>query len=151
MAFAFIENQAITRYPVGLFDIRRKYPNVSFPSNTEGVNWDDFGVVIVNSTPRPSIDYRTQKVEETTPSFDGEQWNQTWEVSTLSAEEQELILENQKAVVRSERNGRLASCDWTQLPDAPVNAAEWATYRQDLRDISDQPGFPWEVAWPEEP
>lgn len=54
----------------------------------------------------------------------------------------------QAATVRSERNRRLAACDWTQLPDAPVDRQAWATYRQDLRDVSSQPGFPWNVEWP---
>lgn len=37
--------------------------------------------------------------------------------------------------VRRERNTRLAACDWTQLPDAPVDSQVWATYRQQLRDF----------------
>ena len=53
--------------------------------------------------------------------------------------------------VREDRNQRLASCGWTQLPDAPVDAAAWATYRQELRDISSQAGFPWTVVWPLKP
>ena len=58
---------------------------------------------------------------------------------------------DQAASVRSERNRRLAACDWTQLPDAPVDRQEWATYRQELRDVSSQTGFPWNVVWPSEP
>jgi hypothetical protein len=53
--------------------------------------------------------------------------------------------------VRDDRNKRLADCDWTQLPDAPVDTATWAAYRQELRDVTAQAGFPWEVVWPEEP
>jgi len=53
--------------------------------------------------------------------------------------------------VRTDRNKRLADCDWTQLPDAPVDASAWATYRQDLRDVSAQPSFPWDISWPEQP
>jgi hypothetical protein len=52
--------------------------------------------------------------------------------------------------VRSDRNIRLAACDWTQLPDAPVDAAAWATYRQQLRDITEQPN-PFEIVWPTAP
>lgn len=54
------------------------------------------------------------------------------------------------ADVRRERNARLADCDWTQLPDAPVDAASWATYRQELRDITTQTD-PFNIIWPEEP
>jgi len=50
--------------------------------------------------------------------------------------------------VRSERNRRLAASDWTQVSDAPVNQAAWAIYRQALRDIPEQSGFPHFVEWP---
>lgn len=53
--------------------------------------------------------------------------------------------------VRAERNNLLASCDWTQLPDAPVDQTAWAFYRQCLRDITNQEGFPTNVVWPEKP
>lgn len=62
--------------------------------------------------------------------------------------------EAQAAVVRAQRAGKLAACDWTQLDDTPLTNAkklEWATYRQALRDISAQPGFPWNVEWPVAP
>lgn len=39
--------------------------------------------------------------------------------------------------MRTRRNELLVSSDWTQLPDAPVNAAAWADYRQQLRDFPD--------------
>jgi hypothetical protein len=55
------------------------------------------------------------------------------------------------ATVRAERNARLAACDWTQVADAPVNSAAWANYRQSLRDIPLQVGFPWEIVWPTSP
>lgn len=55
-----------------------------------------------------------------------------------------------EAIIRAERNRRLADCDWTQLSDAPIDAAAWAAYRQALRDITGQAGFPWAVAWPSE-
>lgn len=57
----------------------------------------------------------------------------------------------QAALVRSDRKARLAECDWTQLADAPVDGAAWAVYRQELRDIPSQAGFPWNVIWPVEP
>lgn len=53
--------------------------------------------------------------------------------------------------VRTDRNKRLAESDWTQLPDAPVDKEVWAAYRQDLRDVSSQAGFPWNMTWPEAP
>jgi hypothetical protein len=52
---------------------------------------------------------------------------------------------------RAERNRLLTASDWTQVADAPVDQAAWAAYRQALRDIPDQPGFPHDVAWPTKP
>ena len=53
--------------------------------------------------------------------------------------------------VRASRATKLAECDWTQVADAPVDKAVWATYRQALRDITAQSGFPWTVTWPDAP
>ena len=53
--------------------------------------------------------------------------------------------------VREQRNNLLSNNDWTQLVDAPINASLWATYRQALRDITSQPGFPHNVTWPTAP
>ena len=55
------------------------------------------------------------------------------------------------AEVRTERDAKLAETDWTQVADAPVDKTTWATYRQALRDIPSQAGFPNEVIWPVEP
>lgn len=55
------------------------------------------------------------------------------------------------AEIRTERDAKLTHSDWTQVADAPVDQAAWATYRQALRDIPSQAGFPNEVVWPVEP
>jgi hypothetical protein len=52
---------------------------------------------------------------------------------------------------RSKRNQLLAASDWTQVADAPVDQAAWATYRQALRDITAQAGFPADINWPVAP
>lgn len=43
--------------------------------------------------------------------------------------------------IKNWRNAELAASDWTQLPDAPVDKAAWATYRQALRDLPAQGGL----------
>jgi hypothetical protein len=54
--------------------------------------------------------------------------------------------------VRHKRAVLLAATDWTQLPDVmSARAAQWADYRQALRDVTSQPGFPHEITWPTEP
>ena len=56
------------------------------------------------------------------------------------------------AFIRDERDALLIQTDWTQLPDVPESTREaWADYRQALRDIPQQAGFPHEVVWPEPP
>ena len=55
------------------------------------------------------------------------------------------------AAARARRDSLLAASDWSQLPDAPADNAAWASYRQALRDVPDQPGFPADIAWPEAP
>jgi len=55
------------------------------------------------------------------------------------------------AQVRAERDRLLAESDWTQVPDAPVDSTAWADYRQALRDVPQQAGFPNDVTWPEQP
>jgi hypothetical protein len=52
---------------------------------------------------------------------------------------------------RTERNKLLSESDWTQVADAPVDKAAWATYRQALRDVPNQTGFPSEITWPDAP
>lgn len=56
--------------------------------------------------------------------------------------------------VRKDRAEMLSRCDWTQMPDAPLTAEQkqaWLDYRQALRDLPTQPGFPWDVTWPTAP
>jgi hypothetical protein len=53
--------------------------------------------------------------------------------------------------IRGERNLLLMNSDWTQVADAPVDQAAWAEYRQELRDITEQEGFPDNVIWPVRP
>jgi len=53
--------------------------------------------------------------------------------------------------LKARRGRRLQNSDWTQVPDAPVDAEAWATYRQELRDLPDNTTDPREVVWPTPP
>jgi hypothetical protein len=53
---------------------------------------------------------------------------------------------------REKRNQLLIETDWTQLPDVPENIkSEWVAYRQALRDVPQQPDFPYNIIWPDKP
>jgi hypothetical protein len=52
---------------------------------------------------------------------------------------------------RNIRDIKLQVSDWTQVPDAPVDQAAWAIYRQELRDLPANTTDPRNVTWPEEP
>lgn len=59
--------------------------------------------------------------------------------------------EEQAKSIRTSRNEKLKECDWTQVADAPVDKEAWAAYRQALRDVTSQVGFPWDIIWPNDP
>ena len=61
---------------------------------------------------------------------------------------------DQAKSVRSTRDTKLAECDWRVIKAAETAAtldAAWATYRQALRDVTTQTGFPWTITWPDAP
>ena len=56
--------------------------------------------------------------------------------------------------IRTKRNKLLSDSDWTQVLDSPLSIEQkqaWATYRQELRDITTQSGFPVDVVYPTKP
>jgi hypothetical protein len=57
----------------------------------------------------------------------------------------------QAATVRTQRTEKLKDSDWTQLADSTADKTAWATYRQALRDVPAQAGFPWTISWPDAP
>jgi hypothetical protein len=60
-------------------------------------------------------------------------------------------LKQQIGYLRARRDDLLAASDWAMTPDAPTDKPAWIAYRAALRDIPQQPGFPYDVAWPEKP
>ena len=57
----------------------------------------------------------------------------------------------QAKAIREQRNTKLSECDWTQLADSSADKTTWATYRQALRNVPSQDGFPWTIEWPTQP
>jgi hypothetical protein len=140
---------SLDRYPYTLTDLRRSVANVSFPKVIDDATAASFNCLPVTPAVQPEDDYRFNL--ERTAIKDGANWVEQW-IQTPATQEQIDDRTTAKAAdIRDDRNRRLADCDWTQLPDAPVDHTEWATYRQALRDVSSQPGFPWSVEWPQQP
>jgi Phage tail assembly chaperone protein len=58
------------------------------------------------------------------------------------------------AAVREERNRLLTETDWVVIKAFETNTnipGAWEVYRQALRDVPQQAGFPWDVVWPTQP
>lgn len=61
------------------------------------------------------------------------------------------ITDGDAAAMRALRDELLKRCDWTQLSDSTANVEAWAIYRQALRDVPQQEGFPETITWPVPP
>ena len=109
-----------------------------------------FGVHKKQIVTPPYFDPATQAREEGPALLIDGVWTQNYSVTDLSADESAAKVGAQWDVIRAERNRLLVASDWTQLPDAPVDAAAWATYRQALRDITTEAN-PFAIVWPESP
>lgn len=72
------------------------------------------------------------------------------EIAQASQDAQQVIDDAWK-ILRTERNARLAGCDWTQVADALVDKYSWAEYRQHLRDLPANTTDPLNVVWPTPP
>ena len=59
--------------------------------------------------------------------------------------------DREAADARDKRNNLLAATDWTAMADAPTQATAMTTYRQALRDITSQSGWPTTIIWPTAP
>jgi hypothetical protein len=82
-------------------------------------------------------------------------WYTKYSVADMDADAIAAKDAEQAKSVRQQRGEKLKDSDWTQvadaLLDAPVDKAAWATYRQALRDVTGQEGFPWTITWPTQP
>ena len=142
----------IVAYPYTQTDLIRDNPSTSFPSG--GISPDsmaEWNVFPVHFADQPVVDPLAQRVVELAPMYDGQSWIQQWAVEALSQDEINANAAQQAAAVRADRNARLAATDWTQIADSTADKLAWAAYRQALRDVPSQNGFPQSVTWPEQP
>jgi hypothetical protein len=95
-------------------------------------------------------DRATQKLVPADPYIE-DGWCYTVVVADKTEEEIDADLNSKAAQARAQRDRLLSDTDWTQVLDAPVDRTVWAAYRQSLRDVPNQEGFPNNVVWPKNP
>jgi hypothetical protein len=151
MTHLLAPNQTVEIYPYSIGDLQRDNPNTSFPRDPSDEVLASWNVFPVTDKPAPNYSPATQNCGQVDPTLISGEWVMTWAVTAATPEEITERTKQKAAEVRQQRNVLLSACDWTQLSDAPVDSAPWAIYRQELRDVTAQAGFPWDVIWPEQP
>jgi hypothetical protein len=133
---------------------RAENPNTSFPQPLTPDVIEDFGYDPVLEGPQPTLIPPYQYAQrDGVVEVDG-QWFTHYIAVTPDADQKAAMDAAQGGVVRTERNKRLADCDWTQLIDSPLDPdgrGAWQLYRETLRMVPQQQGFPWTIEWPPQP
>lgn len=126
-------------YTIG--QLRRDNPQVSFPRDIPNALLASYDVYPVTQAAVPDHDALTQTVAASTPALVDGVWTQDWTVTSRP---------DAADRVRGRRTSLLSETDYMALSDSTLTP-EWAAYRQALRDVPEQPGFPFSVVWPSKP
>lgn len=160
MNYAKIKDGAVVQYPYGLGELAQERPNAvsaaQYDLETCFASTDlpslGFSVVPVQEAAVPIFDALTQTcILSALPVFEGDVLVLNWVIEGKNEDTLAMELAQRKLNVRARRNDRLSQSDWTQLADSPVDKAAWAVYRQSLRDLTEQQGFPDAITWPDAP
>lgn len=151
-----ITNGTVDTYPYSIGQLRRDNPNTSFPKQIPNSTLESYDVYPVVRTDPPSVDESTQNAEKNTnPTLVDGSWTLGWTITSKTTEEITAFNAEKSNENRVKRNILLGKSDWTQMNDSPLTNEQktaWATYRQELRDISDLDAWPnladddWPVA-----
>jgi hypothetical protein len=131
-------------------EFRALFPNTSLPQQLTETLINSLGGDVVFEGPQAQPTRYQVGFADGVQQIEGK-WYTKYSVADMDAEAIAAKDTEQAKAIRSQRTDKLKDSDWTQVADAPVNQAAWATYRQALRDITAQPGFPWTVTWPDAP
>lgn len=155
---AKIINNAVAEYPYDYAHLQADNPYTRFADGNVTAAFDGTEawqagarLVEVAVAERPTHDERTERLQQAVPVLVDGQWIAGWNIVAKTDPEIADADAAKAASMRGERNAKLTASDWTQIADAPVNSLAWANYRQALRDLPAQQGFPWAVTWPVEP
>ena len=145
-------------------EVRRMHSNTSLPRVWDADTCAFLGVDPVLEAPKPTTTGYTQVVRDGATQDAKGNWVQAWQVvdmfqdttedgvTTTKAEHEaayQARLDDEAASsVRAARDAKLAETDWTGVSDVTMTA-EMTVYRQALRDITEQAGFPNTIEWPE--
>jgi len=131
-------------------EFRAMFPNTGFPVQLTEEIINDFGGDIVFEGPQAQPTRYQVGFRDGVEQIEGK-WYTKYSVADMDAEAIASLDAEQAKSVRNSRTQMLKDCDWTQLADSTADKQAWAAYRQALRDITSQVGFPWTVQWPEQP
>lgn len=140
-------------YPYSVYDLKAENPNVSFPTTISDSLLEEFGVHKVELKDSGYDNDDTKDVVEITPTLSGSVYIQTYQVTDADEDTINKRKEIKWSEVRSTRNTLLTESDWTQFQDSPITGSsltDWQTYRQSLRDITNQ-SDPYNITWPTKP
>jgi hypothetical protein len=127
--------------------LRRDNPQVSFPRKLSDEMLAQFGVYPLSTSARPQYNPQTHYLKESSPQQISGVWKVGYTVEPLSSSQVE-------ATMREKRNALLAETDWrvSKAYEEKIEVpTELVKYRQKLRDITTQQGFPYEIIWPQKP
>jgi hypothetical protein len=128
-------------------EFRAMHRNTSFPAT---IRYEEWGYDVVFEGPQATVGRYQVAARQGVEEINGK-WYTKWVAVEIDDDAKTAKDAEQAKAIRADRNKRISDCDWTQVEDSPVDKAAWATYRQSLRDIPQQAGFPWEVQWPDMP
>lgn len=131
-------------------EFRAMHSNTSMPQQLSETLINDLGGDVVFEGPQAQPTRYQVGFADGVEQIDGK-WYTKYSVADMDDEAKTAKDTEQAKAIRSQRTDKLKGSDWTQVADAPVDKAAWATYRQALRDITAQPGFPWDTQWPDAP
>jgi hypothetical protein len=149
--FVKATNGTVDTFPYNIGQLRRDNPNTSFPRVVPETTMAAYNMFPVGRDVDPTFDPLTQKVEvAAAPVLTNGKWMLPKTVVALTATEIADTTAAKAQGVRSQRDKLIADTDWMALSDSTLTPA-WAAYRQALRDVTAQAGFPHTVDWPVKP
>lgn len=131
-------------------EVRQMFKNTSLPKVWDDAVCNALGIDVVFEAPTPQVTRYQTYSQQGAEQINGK-WYKKYIVVDMDDEAKASVDAQAAKAVRDSRDRLLTDSDWTQVADAPVDKAAWATYRQALRDVPTQAGFPHNVTWPNKP